>query len=90
VGWALIDAASLTFMKEVDDIVMSVPGYVDFCQLQYSDASSANASSAGCVQRVSPVLHFFPSNVTAADGSVTLNPDGKGPLVADIDAVVGN
>lgn len=75
-------------MKEIDDIVMSVPGYADYCQLAYDDTASANADAAGCVPRVSPVLHFFPSNQTLANGTTAYVPDGKGPLVADIDAVV--
>jgi hypothetical protein len=36
-------------MKEVDDIVMSVPGYADYCQLAYDDGTSANPTSSGCV-----------------------------------------
>ena len=33
-------------MKEVDDLVMSVPGYADYCQLAYDDTSSSNATSS--------------------------------------------
>ena len=87
-GGTVFNAESLGFMKEIDDIVMSVPGYADYCQLAYDDVSSANATSSGCVSRVSPVLHFFPSVKTLSNGTIVTVPDGKGPLVSDIDAVV--
>ena len=82
-GASVFNPDSLRFMKEVDDLVMSVPGYADYCRLEYHPKGGG-----GCVERMTPVLHFFPTEVTLPNGTVAVVPDGKGPLVKDIDAVV--
>ena len=86
-GGTVFNPDALRLMKEIDDIIMDVPGYEDFCQLAY-DGTGDDANSLGCVPRVSPVLHFFPTTSTLANGTVVSVPDGGGELVADVDAVV--
>ena len=81
VGRSVFNEQTLLLMKEIDTIVMSVPGYTEVCQLAYDD----NDVSTGCVPRVSPVLYFFPT-IDAVTGNVTN--DGNGEMVTDIDAVV--
>ena len=86
-GGTVFNPDALRLMKEIDDIIMDVPGYEDFCQLAY-DGTADDANSLGCVPRVSPTLHFFPSTTTFANGTVVSVPDGGGELVSDVDAVV--
>ncbi len=94
-GGSVFTRESLLLMREIDELVMSVPGYEDVCQLEYAamddDAAADDAASrvaVGCAPRVTPVLHFFPSVATLANGTVVRVPDGRGELVADIDATV--
>jgi protein dispatched 1 len=71
---------ALLLMREIDTLVMSTPGYENFCQLEYD-----GVNATGCVERVSPVLYFFPS-VDDATGEVKY--DGNGELTEDLDAIV--
>ena len=71
---------ALLLMREIDTLVMSTPGYENFCQLEYD-----GVNATGCVERVSPVSYFFPS-VDDATGEVKY--DGKGELTEDLDAIV--
>ena len=71
---------ALLLMREIDELVMSTPGYERFCQLEYD-----GANNSGCVKRVSPVLYFFPS---ADDATGEAKHDGAGALTEDLDAVV--
>ena len=94
-GGSVFTRESLLLMREIDELVMSVPGYEDVCQIEYAamdddDAADDAASrvAVGCAPRVTPVLHFFPSVATLANGTVVRVPDGRGELVADIDATV--
>lgn len=80
-GQSVFNEASLTLMKEIDALIMSVPDYEEYCQLEYDESDV----SIGCTPRVSPVLYFFPS-VDPVSGNLTY--DGNGELVADIDSVV--
>ena len=86
-GTSVFNRESLTLMKEIEVLVLSVPGYTDVCQLKY-DGEGENATSAGCVESISPLNFFFPTVTVHANGTVQVTPDGNGPLVDDIDAVV--
>jgi hypothetical protein len=86
-GTSVFNRESLTLMKEIEVLVLSVPGYTDVCQLKY-DGEGENATSAGCVESISPLNFFFPTVTVHANGTTQVTPDGNGPLVDDIDAVV--
>jgi hypothetical protein len=79
-GGSVFNRDALLLMREIDRLVMSTPGYDNFCQLEYD-----GGNATGCVERVSPVLFFFPS-VDAATGEVIY--DGTGELTEDLDAIV--
>ena len=79
-GGSVFNRDALLLMREIDRLVMSTPGYENFCQLEYD-----GENATGCVERVSPVLYFFPS-VDAATGEVIY--DGNGELTEDLDAIV--
>ena len=74
-------------MKEIDDIIMDVPGYEDFCQLAY-DGTADDANSLGCVPRVSPVLVLFPVDDNVRQRYRRLSPRRRRRVVSDVDAVV--
>ena len=86
-GTSVFNRESLTLMKEIEVLVLSVPGYTDVCQLKY-DGEGENATSTGCVESISPLNFFFPTVTVHANGTTQVTPDGNGPLVDDIDAVV--
>ena len=77
-------AANLKEMKTVEEAILAAGNYTKFCLIEYDE----DGNSLGCAERVSPVLHFFPSKQTLPNGTVVFVPDGKGELVDDIDAVV--
>ena len=47
---------ALALMRDIDELVMSVPGYEDYCQLKYD----RDREVLGCATRVA-VSYFFPS-----------------------------
>ena len=49
---------ALALMRDIDELVMSVPGYEDYCQLKYDPVTE---EVLGCATRVSPVSYFFPA-----------------------------
>ena len=79
-GGSVFNPASLALMRDIDELVMSVPGYEDYCQLKYDPVTE---EVLGCATRVSPTSYFFPTK----HNNATIN-DGRGDLVDDVDAVV--
>ena len=82
-GGSVFNPDALALMRDIDELVMSVPGYEDYCQLKYDPVTE---EVLGCATRVSPVSYFFPS-VDPNALNATIN-DGRGDLVDDVDAVV--
>ena len=58
-GGTVFNPDALRLMKEIDDIIMDVPGYEDFCQLAY-DGTADDANSLGCVHARLPHASLFP------------------------------
>ena len=82
-GGSVFNPDALALMRDIDELVMSVPGYEDYCQLKYDPVTE---EVLGCATRVSPVSYFFPSVDPNLQNATTY--DGRGDLVDDVDAVV--
>lgn len=82
-GGSVFNPDALALMRDIDELVMSVPGYEDYCQLRYDPVTE---EVLGCATRVSPVSYFFPSVDPNLQNATTY--DGRGDLVDDVDAVV--
>lgn len=86
-GGSVFNPDALALMRDIDELVMSTPGYEDYCQLKYDPVTE---EVLGCATRVSPVPYFFPSegfDPNAPNATILIN-DGRGDLVDDVDAVV--